>query len=131
LIKWFEKHNRISWVLTILIAIGIFYISSLIFKPGAGGLSINSFFYHFFIFFLFCFFLSISMIKGNHKNIKLIFLVLAIAIIYGVTDEIHQYFVPSRCCSFEDVMTNSLGILTAGTIYTIRMRVNHRITNIK
>lgn len=36
-----------------------------------------------------------------------------IAIIFGITDEIHQYFVPERHCSFQDVIANFLGAFMA------------------
>jgi hypothetical protein len=36
-----------------------------------------------------------------------------IAIGYGITDELHQYFTPGRHCSFSDLLANSLGAFTA------------------
>ncbi len=43
MIFWFEKHNKISWIITILIAIFIFYISSLSFEPTpAGGFALDT-----------------------------------------------------------------------------------------
>ena len=36
-----------------------------------------------------------------------------IAISYGITDEIHQYFVPGRNCSLSDVLADSAGTLLA------------------
>ncbi|MBR9704570.1 VanZ family protein [Candidatus Pacearchaeota archaeon] len=123
MIKWFEKYYVISYIITIIIAIAIFYISSMTFESiGTGTTSINSYIYHFMIFFLFAFFLLISLIKGKY-NISLLIIALSIAIIYGISDEIHQLFVPSRYGCIEDVMTNSLGILSAGIIYTIRLKV--------
>lgn len=31
--------------------------------------------------------------------------------LYGITDELHQYFVPNRSCDFYDVLADSLGAL--------------------
>ncbi len=49
----------------------------------------------------------------NSKNTKFrenaIHLSIIIAILYGITDEIHQYFVPGRISSFFDIIANSLG----------------------
>jgi VanZ family protein len=36
-----------------------------------------------------------------------------IAIGYGITDELHQYFTPGRHCSFNDLLANSFGAFMA------------------
>jgi hypothetical protein len=36
-----------------------------------------------------------------------------ISIGYGVTDEVHQYFIPGRHCSFSDMLANSFGAFMA------------------
>lgn len=36
-----------------------------------------------------------------------------IAIVYGITDEIHQYFVPGRHCSLSDVGSDTIGAIFA------------------
>ena len=36
-----------------------------------------------------------------------------ISIIYGITDEIHQYFVPGRHCSLSDVGSDTVGAILA------------------
>ena len=36
---------------------------------------------------------------------------LAFSVLYAVSDEIHQIFVPGRACEFEDVVTDTMGIL--------------------
>jgi VanZ family protein len=36
-----------------------------------------------------------------------------IAIAYGITDELHQYFTPGRHCSFNDLLANSFGAFMA------------------
>ena len=52
MIFWFEKHNKFSWIITILIAIFIFYISSLSFEPTPkGGFALDTIIYHFYAFF--------------------------------------------------------------------------------
>jgi VanZ family protein len=45
---------------------------------------------------------------------------------YGATDELHQYFVPGRDCSWGDLLADSLGALTAAGLilaYAIIRRV--------
>jgi VanZ family protein len=120
-IKWFEKHNKISWIFTIIIALTIFYLSSLSFPQGSPGIefSLKPVLYHFFAFFFFNAFLMMSITKGKLKNKKLLFLAIIISITYAILDECHQYFVPGRACTLNDIIIDSLGILTASFIYWI------------
>ncbi|MEK6937072.1 MAG: VanZ family protein [Nanoarchaeota archaeon] len=58
-------------------------------------------------------FLSCNAFKHNKfLNKKLFFYAIMFAIIYGVTDEIHQIFVPNRIFSSSDVIANFLGSMT-------------------
>ena len=122
MISWFEKHSKISWLITILIAIIIFYMSSLTFPPGPPtGFNWKPIAYHFYAFLFFTAFLLISLTKGKYK-IKLIILSIIIAILYGISDEIHQFFVPGRASSIKDVLIDSTGILFAGLIYSLNLK---------
>ncbi len=118
MISWFEKHYKISWAITILIAIGIFYMSTL---PSESipkqASNLNSILYHIIAFFFFALFLSISLIKG--KNKRFILLSITFAIFYGILDEIHQLFVQGRSCSLSDVFLDTVGISFASLIYLI------------
>ncbi len=129
MIKWFEKYNKLSWAITILIALIIFYVSSLTVKQTSGlGNGPNSVFYHITIFFLFSFFLLISLVRG--KNRDLILIVIAVSIIYAVLDEMHQFFVPGRASSFRDIILDSIGILSALIVYLFSIkyrRIKNRI----
>lgn len=121
MISWFERHNKISWIITACIACTIFYISSLSFA--GGGSSIGNYkatLYHIGIFFFLALFLAISLAKG--KNKKSIILSVLIAVIYGALDEFHQSFVPSRNSSIKDIYLNSFGILLASAIYLIKLK---------
>ena len=91
IIQWFEKHNKLSLVISILIAILIFYMSSLSFESGVPGPSwrIKPVAYHFVIFAVLTFFLLISSVKGDKKKVDLIFSVISFAILYAIRDEIH------------------------------------------
>jgi len=119
MLVWFEKHKKVSIAITVIIALAIFYISSLSFVPGKSTGSMNSVFYHFLAFFWFSFFLSISLISGKKK---LFSIALSVALIYAISDEIHQLFVPYRCCSLSDILTDSAGILLANFAYLIRLK---------
>ncbi len=115
MISWFEKNRGISLVITVIIAIIIFYISSLTF-PAGRGTGYLSYVYHFTAFSYLVLFLLISLTKGNPtKNLMIIGIILVI--IYGILDEIHQYFIPGRYFSIKDILINSIGILIASMAY--------------
>ena len=124
MISWFEKNRGISLVITVIMAIIIFYISSLTFSAGRGT-GYLSYIYHFTAFSYLALFLLISLTKGNSAK-NLIIIGIIIAIIYGILDEIHQYFIPGRYPSFKDILINSLGILITSIAY-----VNYHIKNSK
>lgn len=123
MITWFEKHSGVSWILTILIAIAIFYISSITFPlgPTKQAFPFKSVVYHFLAFFIFGFFLLICMVRGKF-NLNLLFLALILSLLYGISDEIHQIFVPNRFFDIADILTNSAGILLAGVLYSLRCK---------
>ncbi len=117
MVKWLEKHRLISFTIMILLAIEIFWFSSLQFIGGGKSLSIISIAYHFIVFFLFSFFLFAT-IKRNKKITALqIFIVLIISTTYAISDEIHQSFVPSRDAGIRDILTNTSGIFFSMLIY--------------
>ena len=116
MIKWFEKNKVVSLIITLLITIEIFYFSSI---PGGGseGNIWISRTYHFAIFFLFSFFFFVT-IKGNKEiKTKHILIVIIISIVHGISDEVHQLFVPLRYFSIKDILTNTLGIFSSMIIY--------------
>ena len=115
MIPWFEKHNKISWTITITAAIAIFYISSRTFQSvSASGLNIVPTAYHILAFFFFSLLLLIS-IRGKRK--AFLFLGIILALLYAISDEIHQLFVPGRNGSVFDVFLDSIGILAASVFY--------------
>ncbi len=52
-------------------------------------------------------------LKNHTKNVeyRLMFSIV-ISFVYSISDEIHQYFVPERSCSFIDVLIDTSGIIT-------------------
>ena len=117
MIRWFEKKRFFSILMTFLVAIEIFFFSTL--QGGSiGSTSFLTLVYHFAVFFLFSFFLFVS-IKGNEKiKINQIVLVLIVSIVYSFLDEFHQMFVPSRDANIRDIITNNTGILLSTFIYS-------------
>lgn len=119
MIRFLEKNNFFSWLAVILLAIIIFYVSSLTLY-GAPKTKILSILYHFSAFFWFAFFLSLALISGKKKN--LIILAVILAVIYAVSDEVHQLFVPNRNFSISDILTDSAGILLANFAYLLTFK---------
>lgn len=116
MIKFFEKHNLFSWTITLIGGILIFYISTIDFgNIQTTKINLVSIVYHFYAFFLFSAFLMISVSQG--KRIKIIPITLILSILYGILDEIHQYFIPYRAFDPLDMLTDTAGILFAGFLY--------------
>ena len=84
MISWFEKNSLVSWLFVLIIAVGIFYVSSLTFPPSEQITSLKSVYYHISAFFIFAFFLLISLVKG--KNKKLLLVGFLVALIYGILE---------------------------------------------
>jgi len=124
MISWFEKHNKLSWIITIFIAIIIFYFSSLSFLGIGEGYTKSwmSIVYHIVIFFFLSLFLFISLVKGK-SNSKLFLFVILVLISYGIIDEIHQFFVQGRFCTIIDVFFDSIGIFFAFMVYLIFLKL--------
>jgi VanZ family protein len=120
MIGWFEKHNKLSWVITVFGGFLIFYLSSRSFSDVSYSTNVFSILYHFFAFFLLALFLAISLVNGK-RDYLLLFFVFLFAIFYGVFDEMHQYLVPGRYASLFDVLVDSLGALFSLIIYTISL----------
>ena len=124
MIKWFEEHNKLSWAIAILIAVIIFYLSTLSFGKGFGAGYITnwkSIVYHIVIFFALSLFFFISLLRGK-GNFKLFLFSILILISYAILDEIHQFFVSGRFCSVLDVGFDLLGILFAFMVYLISLK---------
>lgn len=121
MIKWFEKKGKLTWSIVIILALSMFYVSSISFGQGEGsGGSLNATLYHIVAYFFLAFFLNIALVKG--KNEKMIFVAILVSIIYGFTDEIHQYFVPGRHASLSDIGLNVIGISLASLFYFVSIK---------
>ncbi|WP_407356675.1 VanZ family protein [Methanolobus sp. WCC5] len=48
----------------------------------------------------------------------------SLGIIYGITDEIHQSFVPGRTASMHDLLANGIGLTIAQILFVILILVN-------
>ena len=108
---WIEKRRFFSVFMLILIGTEIFYISLI---PGfSGGETKFPFIpitYHFSVFFLFSFFLFFSIKWKNELKSRHAIFTLFVSLIYAISDEFHQSFVPFRSPSFGDIIIDLAGI---------------------
>ena len=118
MISWFEKHRKLSIFITLIIAVVIFKISSMTFEASQGGTNIKALAYHFFAFVFLAMFLFISTIN-NKKLPVIIFTAVLLSVLYAISDELHQAFVPGRFLSLGDVFIDTLGIFYAFMVYFI------------
>ena len=57
-----------------------------------------------------------SFIKENYFLFSIL-----ICVLYGASDEIHQYFVPGRDASWADWMADTLGIVVMAWLYKLKI----------
>lgn len=71
-----------------------------------------------------------SLDAWQQKPLKTASLVVIITSLYGISDELHQYFVPGRDSSVGDWLADSLGALTAVLIVCISIRLKKGKTKV-
>lgn len=119
-----EKNRFLPLVIALLIAVFIFYISSLTFGPGNKTTNLISIFYHFLVFFWLSFFLVIALVRSRH--IFLAIPAILLSLVYAVSDELHQLFVPGRACSVSDFLIDSAGIFLSTFLYLFTIRIRNK-----
>jgi len=123
MLKKISKEKIFYIVMTILIAIAIFLFSNIPTPIGEKtGLNLATI-YHFGVFFMFTFFLTLSLINKKLSN-KTILIIFLISLIYAISDEFHQLFVPGRFCSIKDVLVDSTGSLFSFLILKVPEKLN-------
>lgn len=109
--SYLEKNRKFFLFMTLLIALEIFLFSTISSFPIGEKTGLNlATFYHFGVFFMFTFFLSLTLINKKINN-KTIIIILLISLIYALSDEFHQLFVPGRFCSLKDILVDLAGSL--------------------
>lgn len=110
----------------LLITIGIFSFSSF---PGDSlpdlSFEFSDKIVHLVIYLLLMISFFIAIFNSSEKNIlkkSPIIYSFIITILFGATDELHQYFIPNRSCDIWDFVANSVGALIAGYIIYIYFR---------
>ena len=61
--------------------------------------------------------LTYNLIKNYRKKY---YIAIIICIIYAISDEIHQIFIPGRSCQITDILIDSIGAITA--IYICKLK---------
>lgn len=99
------------FIITLLYSALIFYLSSLenVGMQGLSPFSVPQLLQHGAEFALLGLLVFVLLRSDQLSGWKLALSSILIAGFYGVTDEIHQYFVPGRVCSIEDVIADFLG----------------------
>ena len=98
----------VLYFLPIVLFMGIiFYYSSQPYPPVV-NLEHGASYEHILEYLILSFLLYRGFINSKYKNIAFILAIL-IAIVYGVSDEMHQYFVPGRNFDFIDMSLDALG----------------------
>ena len=116
----FEEYAKLTFILAMIIVGVIFYVSSIPHDPVPGiGFKYKAIIYHAGIFFFLCLFLMMALSKGIKKD--WIFFAVLLSVFYGITDELHQHFVPGRSVSVGDFLIDSLGVFCALTVYLISL----------
>ena len=120
MVLWVERKRYVSVALSVLLAIEIFYVSSIPGSKAPAAIPFVAETYHFSVFFLLGFFLFFS-IKGAKKTSPFYLIsTLAITLIYAFSDEFHQSFVPFRSPDLFDIFLDLIGmsfsVLIAGFI---------------
>ena len=66
----------------------------------------------------FFFFYAFSNTTGLPRH-KIEIVAVLCTVLYGISDEIHQYFVPNRCFDLMDILANTIGAMS---IYLLRLK---------
>lgn len=65
------------------------------------------------------------------KNYKILIVTIAFGILYAISDEVHQLFVPGRVGSVIDIMIDGLGVLLGAAVFFIYQRCLKKSVDLK
>ena len=103
-----EKIN-IYWFFSVLYAGIIFFLSSDPLPTEMPSFTFSDKIAHFIQFGILASFIYLAFRDINTSKNKRVALAFIIALLYGVSLEIHQYFIPGRSADILDVLTNGIG----------------------
>ncbi len=67
---------------------------------------------------------ALARARAGRRVGTLLLLTFALGSLYGITDEIHQYFVPGRHMDWRDAVADSVGVMLGGLLY---LKLRNRI----
>ena len=113
-----NKKRFISWGAVFVYALLIFYLSSLE-QPPAVGVSNFDKVLHAFEYCIFSILIFRALLVTNKNGVKnrIIFLAVLFSTLYGLSDEVHQYFVPTRQMSGIDLLFDFFGSFAGVLLY--------------
>lgn len=125
----FKKNNNkkiLNWILVVIWMIVIFWSSSISdFSSVTGdedGNDVVSAIVHIILYMVLAWLLIQAMLESKLSRAKAFFGAFIIAILYGATDEIHQYFVPGREPHLSDWLLDLVGAYLVLSLYTHKYR---------
>lgn len=123
-LEWSERNSRVVWSATAAYMLLIFLISSVSYPPQPLPLKgYAPIIEHMFEFGILGFLLYTSFKINKNTQRNAFILAVSVAILYGISDEIHQAFVPGRVSDLVDVLADSIGAIVAITIVNSRMKI--------
>jgi VanZ family protein len=117
--------------LAIFYAVMIFLVSAIpSLSPARFGLVLEDKVLHFIEFSILSFLLFLAFSTSGNAFIKKHIFILSsiVGIVYAISDEIHQSFVPGRSCEFLDFVADSLGIVLVQIVLWLYLRKKSKIT---
>ncbi|HLF87181.1 MAG TPA: VanZ family protein [Nitrospiria bacterium] len=110
-----------SWIVVILYAALIFYLSS---GPITADVPGSDKMYHMIEYGIFSLLLynALSSSFKKERPWKIVLLAIILTILYGISDEFHQLFVPSRSSDPYDVVADASGAIIVQGMISIRKR---------
>ncbi|MDR3174514.1 MAG: VanZ family protein [Treponema sp.] len=112
-----------------IVAAGIWYLSSQSILPKPKGILGFDKFQHLLAYAVLAAAIALwfSREKWRQPGLRLPVLTAALGSVYGIIDEVHQYFVPGRDCNVWDWLTNTLGAVLAAAMVKLIARRTGRL----
>ena len=85
---------------------------------------------HFSIYFVFSVLMYLFISRYNIKNKSVKLSAVSICLLYAISDEIHQYFVPGRSCEIRDVFIDLCGILSGIILICLIKQIKSKLNKV-
>lgn len=114
----------------VVLSIAIFVASSMpALQPPSMGIDWQDKLYHGLAYFVYGLCLQVAVLGWNVRiaTLRAGLIVCVIGIAYGVSDEIHQSYVPSRMAEVADAVADAVGVLLSTTLLGLTRRLLFRL----